>query len=304
MAKKQFLTAPSFGLNQRLDVFLSQRIQELTRSQVQRLIDTKKVLVNEAWTKPSYKLKEGDRIEVEYEIPEQEKIQPENIPLNIVFSDDEIVVIDKASGMVVHPGVMNRQHTLVSALLYHFPEVAPIGPEERPGIVHRLDKETSGLMVVARTLDAYLKLRQQFKKREVDKLYLGLAWGRFVGKKGRINLAIGRHVKHGDRMSVSTNKPKDAETHFSVLKDYGEFSLLEIKPVTGRTHQIRVHLAASGHPLVGDTRYGRPKSKQGLPRLFLHAARLSFIHPKTGERVEFSSRLADDLKNFLEKIEK
>lgn len=304
MPKRQFLAEPSFGSNQRLDVFLAQRIQELTRSQIQRLIDTEKVLINGARSKPSYKLKKGDRIEVEYEIPEPEKIRPENIPLNIVFSDDEIIVIDKPSGMVVHPGVMNRRHTLVSALLYHFPDVAPIGPEERPGIVHRLDKGASGLMVIARTWDAYLNLRQQFKKREVDKLYLGLAWGRFTGNKGRINLAIGRHVKHGDRMSVKTNKPKDAETHYSVLKDYGEFSFLEIKPVTGRTHQIRVHLAASGHPLVGDTRYGRSKSKQGLPRLFLHAARLSFIHPKTGERIEFSSPLPDDLKKFLEEIEK
>ena len=302
MPKKEFLATLSTGLNKRLDVFLSERINELTRSQIQKIIEEKRVKVNGITRKPSYKLKSGERVEIEYELVEPEKIQPENIPIEVLYSDDHIVVIDKPSGMVVHPGAGKRSHTLVNALIYHFPDLRKVGPEERPGIVHRLDKETSGLMVVARNLKAYTYLQQQFRKREVEKLYLGLVWGRMPEEKGKISWPIGRHIKHGERISVKTKKPRDAETHYSVQKEYKEFTLLEIKPITGRTHQIRVHLAAAGHPLVGDTRYGRLKTKRSLPRLFLHAFYLSFIHPQTKEKVEFSSPLPQDLKNFLEKL--
>ncbi len=291
------------GLNQRLDIFLSERIDRLTRSQIQRFIEEKRVKVDGIARKSSYNLKSGEKVEIEYELAVPQEIQPENIPIEILYSDDHLAIIDKPPGLVVHPGAGKRQHTLINTLLYHFPDLKEVGPEERPGIVHRLDKETSGLMVVARRLKAYELLQKQFRKREVEKIYLGLVWGRMPEKEGKISWPIGRHVKHGERISVKTKKPREAKTYYSVQKEYEDFSFLEIKPLTGRTHQIRVHMAASGHPLVGDTRYGRRKSKPGIQRLFLHASRLSFIHPDTQEKVEFSSPLPPELKIFLDKLE-
>ena len=302
MPKKEFLVTSLSGLNQRLDVFLSVKISELTRSQIQKIIGSKRVKVNGETKKSNYMLKEGEKVEIEYAFSEPEEIQPENIPLDVIHCDRHILVVNKTSGMVVHPGAGNRKHTLVNALLFHFPGIRDVGPEERCGIVHRLDKETSGLMVVARNMDAYTGLQEQFKKREVQKVYLGLVWGRMREKEGKFTWAIGRHVKHGERISVRTKKPRDAVTLFSVQREYEQFTLLEIKPITGRTHQIRVHLAAAGHSLVGDTRYGYRKTKIRVPRLFLHASYLSFTHPKTKETVEFSSLLPEDLKIFLGKL--
>jgi 23S rRNA pseudouridine1911/1915/1917 synthase len=302
--KREFLTTPLSGLNQRLDVFLSERIKELTRSQIQKFIEERRVKVDGIARKSSYKLKSGEKVEVEYELATPQEIQPENIPVDVVFSDSHIAIIDKPSGMVVHPGAGKRHDTLINTLLYRFPDIREVGPEERPGIVHRLDKETSGVMIVARSLKAYELLQQQFRKREVEKTYLGLVRGRMPEKEGKISWSIGRHVKHGERISVKTKKPREAETYYSVQREYEEFSLLEIKPLTGRTHQIRVHMAASGHPLAGDTRYGRGKSKPSIKRLFLHASRLTFIHPETKEKVEFSSPLPPELKKFLDKLEK
>jgi 23S rRNA pseudouridine1911/1915/1917 synthase len=300
--KKEFLVTSLSGLNQRLDVFLSVKISELTRSQIQKIIVSKRVKVNGETRKSNYMLKEGEKVEIEYAFLEPEEIQPENIPLDVIHCDRHILVVNKTSGMVVHPGAGNRKHTLVNALLFHFPGIRDVGPEERCGIVHRLDKETSGLMVVARNMDAYTGLQEQFKKREVQKVYLGLVWGRMREKEGKFTWAIGRHVKHGERISVRTKKPRDAVTLFSVQKEYEQFTLLEIKPITGRTHQIRVHLAAAGHSLVGDTRYGYRKTKIRVPRLFLHASYLSFTHPETKEKVEFSSLLPKELQDFLDKL--
>lgn len=301
MFKREFLVTSLSGLNQRVDIFLSEKISELTRAQIQKFIEKDQVKVNGSFHKSSYKLKEGDRVEIEYDIVKPKGIQAENIPINVIYSDDHIAVIFKPAGMVVHPGAGNRQGTLVNALLHIFPDIKNVGPEERPGIVHRLDKETSGLMVIARTSESYRKLQQQFKQREVEKLYRGLIWGKMTKKEGRITWPIGRHVKHGERISIKTKKPRAAETCYSVLKEFEEFTLLEIKPITGRTHQIRVHLAASGHPLVGDTRYGRRKVKGGCPGLFLFASFLAFIHTETGERLEFLSPLPEELKDFLDK---
>ena len=299
MLKREFLITPLSGLNQRLDVFLSGKISELTRSQIQKIINAKRVSVSGVVRKSNYKLKDGERVGIGYELIEPVEIQPEDIPINIIYDDPHILIVNKPPGMVVHPGAGNRTHTLVNGLLYHFPEIKAVGPEDRSGIVHRLDKETSGLMVVARNRNAHTNLQKQFKKREVEKLYHGLVWGGMPEKKGEFTWALGRHVKHGERISISTKKPRDAVTLFSVQKEYQEFTLLEIKPVTGRTHQIRVHLAAAGHPLVGDSRYGRRKTKIRIPRLFLHAFYLSFVHPETDERVEFSSPLPKDLNEFL-----
>jgi len=298
--RKEFLVASYSAINKRLDVFLSDKIKDLTRSQFQRLIDRKKVRVNGEFKKSSYKMRERDRVEVEFELPEPARIQAEDIALEVIHSDQDVIVINKPSGMVVHPGAGIRQGTLVNAMLFHFPEIRKIGPEQRPGIVHRLDKEASGVMVVARSERAYLELARQFKNREVDKVYLGLVWGKMKDVEGKIDWPIGRHPKYGQRVSIKTKKPREAETRFRVLREFQETTLLEIKPVTGRTHQIRVHLSASGHPLLGDGRYGQRKSRFKYPRLFLHAHRLAFIHPGTGRRVEFFAPLPEDLKRILD----
>jgi len=287
----------------RLDVFLTQKIDDLTRSQIKKLIDQDKAFVNGLPKKSSYKLREGDSIELEYEIAEKLEIKPENIPLKILFEDPHFLVIDKAPGMVVHPGAGVREGTLVNALLFHFPEIRGLGTEERSGIVHRLDKETSGVMVVAKTLKGYLGLKHQFKKREVKKVYMGLVLGRMPLKEGRISWSIGRHVKHGQKISVKTRKPKKAETYYTVKKEFKDFSLLEIKPVTGRTHQIRVHLSTAGHPVAGDRLYGFRKAEKlpmKFPRLFLHAYYLSFRHPESRNWLEFCSPLPRDLEEILD----
>jgi 23S rRNA pseudouridine1911/1915/1917 synthase len=245
---------------------------------------------------------EGDLVEFDLEFPEKPALLPENIPLKILYEDDHVIALEKPSGLVVHPGAGRRDGTLVNALLYHFPGIGKVGPRDRPGIVHRLDKETSGLMVVARSENVYSKLQRQFKQRMVEKIYLGLVWGKISKQKGTISWAIGRHVKHGERMSVKTKKPRAAETHFEVLRRYRGLTYLEIKPVTGRTHQIRVHLAASGHPIVGDSRYGTKRGKKHCSRLFLHAFRLGFFHPESSERMDFLSPLPDDLERFLDNL--
>lgn len=286
----------------RLDVFLSHRVKELTRSQLQKKIEQNRVKVGGIPRKSGFKLGEGDLVEFEFEFPEGEDLLPENIPLRVLYEDGCVIVLEKPSGMVVHPGAGRRQGTLVNALLYHYPGIKDIGPEERPGIVHRLDKETSGLMVVAKTAEAYSGLQRQFKQRSVEKIYWGLVYGKIAKQKGTIDWAVGRHVKHGERMSVKTKKPRSAETHFEVFKRYRDYTLLEIRPVTGRTHQIRVHLAASGHPVAGDSRYGRIKSKRRCPRLFLHAHHLGFFHPEAHKRMDFLSPLPDDLEKFLSKL--
>jgi 23S rRNA pseudouridine1911/1915/1917 synthase len=301
--KIDFHITPAFGKGERLDVFLSRQIRAYTRAQFQRFIDKERVRVNGALKKPSYKLRERDWIEADVEIPEPEEMRAENIPLRILYADKHIVVIDKASGMIVHPGVGASHGTLAHALLFHFPEIRSIGPEERPGIVHRLDKETSGVMVIARSQQAYFDLKAQFKKREVKKVYLGLAWGKMPEPDGTMDWPIGRHFKHGQRMSIKTRSPRVAETRYRVLREFKDSSLLEIHPLTGRTHQIRVHLSASGHPLIGDGRYGSRKSRRGSSRLFLHAHRLGFRHPDTAAWIEFCSPLPDDLDSLLKSIE-
>lgn len=299
---REFVVTPESGENQRLDLFLSEKLDGWSRAQVQRLIGEGRVLVDATQKRPSYKLKVDERIEVDDTLPMADLLTPESMPLTVIHEDEHLVVIDKASGMIVHPGAGRQTNTLANALLYRFPEIEGVGPKEKPGIVHRLDKETSGVILVARTKMAYQELQRQFKAREVEKLYIGLVWGKMPKEEGKITWAIGRHTKHGERMSVKTNKPRVAETRYRVKKPLGEFTLLEIRPITGRTHQIRVHLAASGHPVVGDSRYGRKKVASGCPHLFLHAHRLTVTHPSSGERVSFQSPLPFDLNQFLEKI--
>ncbi|MCJ7580224.1 MAG: RluA family pseudouridine synthase [Candidatus Aminicenantes bacterium] len=304
MPKTSFLILPDSGQNQRVDIHLSQIYPQLSRSYIQKLTQEDRVKINGQNVKSSYRLKAGDLVEIDISdfVPQKDPLLPENIPLTSLYEDDYILVIDKPSGLVVHPGAGTSHHTLVNALLFHCPALRDVGDANRPGIVHRLDKDTSGVMVVAKTQMVHEELQRQFKAREVEKLYLGLVWGRVPEKTGQIVWAIGRHEKQRQRISIRTKKPKEAETHFTVRQEWSDFSLLEIKPLTGRTHQIRVHLSASGHPIVGDTIYGRKRTKLPISRLFLHALQLTFLHPGTKEKVEFNSPLPQELQEYLEKL--
>lgn len=288
-----------------MDVFLSENIKELTRSQIQKAIEEGEVTVNSLSSRSGYRLRGGDKVTIRTEVPETEMVLiPENIPLKIMYRDDSVIVIDKPAGLVVHPGSGNKDHTLSNALIYHFPWIQKVGLSDRPGIVHRLDKETSGVMVIAANNEAYSELTRQFRAREINKTYIGLVWGGFLQESGKFVWPIGRHSRYGERMSIKTKKARSAETRFKVIKRFRDYSLLKIYPITGRTHQIRVHLAASGHPIVGDKSYGRKKVKTECPRLFLHAYRLVFLHPSKNIKMEFASQLPEDLENFLGLLEK
>jgi len=284
------------GAGVRLDVFLAARVPGLTRSQAGKHVGAGQARVGGAPRKASYKLRPGERVEFEWEDAAAEPIAAaEDIPFAVLYADADVIVVDKPSGLVVHPGAGVRRGTLVNALLARFPELRGVGEADRPGIVHRLDKETSGVMVVARNERALRSLQAQFKNRQVRKAYLALVWGKMPEKSGKMDRPIGRHVAHGQRMSVRTRRPRSAETHYTVLDEFPETSFLEVRPLTGRTHQIRVHMAAAGHPVVGDAVYGRRKGERRAGRMFLHANRLSFLHPASGERVEFVSPLPADL---------
>jgi 23S rRNA pseudouridine1911/1915/1917 synthase len=294
------VVGPEATKGTRLDVFLADKIEGLSRAQVRKVIDAGGVRVGTFTRKAGYKLKPGDRIHAEYEPPAPEgALVPQNIPLKVIYSDADVLVIDKPPHLVVHPGPGHSSGTLVNALLYHYPEVAAVGSELRPGIVHRLDQDTSGVMVVARSPRAWSFLHHQFKSRLVWKTYLALAWGRVNATEGRISWPLGRHPKEGSRISIRARSPKKAETFFQVQRMFRDTTLLEVKPVTGRTHQIRVHLAAAGHPVCGDPVYGRRKEPREFPRIFLHAHTLSFLHPATEERLTFASPLPPDLEAVI-----
>jgi len=300
--KTELVVDPGPGAGSRLDVYLAGQVRGLSRAAARRLIDEGMVLVNAKAGKASLRIKEGDRVAVELATPDAMAggLKPQAIPLMILHADEDIIVLDKPSGLVVHPGAGNREGTLANALLALYPEIAGVGPEERPGIVHRLDKGTSGVMLAARSPKAYASLLGQFKRHEVRKTYLGLVHGRVAAAEGHIDWPIGRHATKRKRISTHSKNLREAETHFRVLESLPDATLLEVRPVTGRTHQIRVHLAAAGHPIVGDATYGRKKVSQRYPRLFLHARSISFVHPGTGERLEFAVPLPPELEGVLE----
>ncbi len=300
MLERKFFITASYGFGQRLDVFLAARLGELTRSQIQKLIGDQKVRLNGAGAKAAHKLRVGDVVQVDLQDPGVKRaLLPEAIPLDVVFSDEHVVVINKPAGLVVHPGAGVLEGTLVNALIHHYPGIERIGHPERPGIVHRLDKETSGIMVVARSPKAYTELKRQFKAREVEKVYLGLVWGRIQTEEGRIDWALGRHPRDRQKISVRTKKPRAALTLYSVKKVLDDLSLLEIKPVTGRTHQIRVHFAAAGHPIVGDTRYGGGDKTGKYKRLYLHAWHIVFAHPVSKTLLEFYAPVPEEFQAII-----
>jgi 23S rRNA pseudouridine1911/1915/1917 synthase len=303
----------------RLDQFLTARLDSVSRARVQELIAAGKALVNDAAAKASLKLRGGERITIQGEAQRAPiKAMAEEILLEIVYEDDDLAVIDKPAGMMVHAGAgatddARNRGTLVNALLHHMATLSGVGGELRPGIVHRLDKETSGLILVAKKDDAHRKLSAQFAAREVKKKYVALVHGWVKKDSGTLAQSISRDRVRRTRMTTRLEGGRAAVTHFRVTRrldtKFGKFSLLEVKIDTGRTHQIRVHVAAMGHPVVGDTMYGAPKQARGknavigLPRNFLHAAELEFRHPRTGEIVTLKSELPAELREFLGKLQ-
>ncbi len=296
----------------RLDQFLSAANLNLSRSQAKNLIEKHLILLNQKPAKRSVRVKAGDTVSGSLPEPEPLPLQAEPIPLTILYEDSSLIVVDKPPGMVVHPAYGNPSGTLVNALLYHCKDLAGINGVLRPGIVHRLDKDTSGVMVVAKGDGAFHDLTKQFKNRTVKKVYSAIVYGRMSGDEGLIDSAVGRHPTQRKRMSTRTKRGREAITRWKKLDEFDGATFLEIFPQTGRTHQIRVHLSSVGHPVLGDPLYGRkarpgairdPELKECAKRMnrqALHARQLEFTHPRTGERVRFVSPIPQDMKELLE----
>ena len=284
---------------ERLDTFLAARCDDLSRSRLQALISSGHVTVDGREVRPSRVLKAGDLVSLVVPEPEPSHIVPVEIPLDVVYEDRHLLVVDKPAGMAVHPAPGHRDDTLANAVLAYCPDLEGVGGELRPGIVHRLDKDTSGLLVVAKNDVAHAGLSEQFKDRSVTKGYIALVHGHPRQPKAIVDAPIGRHPKHRKRMGV-VDSGRASRTAYSVETKYAGFALLDVRPETGRTHQIRVHMASIGHPLAGDSVYGR--SHPRLDRHFLHAGLLGFTHPATGERIELRSELHADLRVFLETL--
>jgi 23S rRNA pseudouridine1911/1915/1917 synthase len=306
MTRLQF-AADADAAGERLDRYLTGQIPDYSRSQIQRLIEHGHVTHSRyARVKANSDIREGDVIGVELPDAAPSAAQPEDLPLDILFNDADVVVVNKPAGMVVHPAAGNPTGTLVNALLHHVKDLSGIGGEVRPGIVHRLDKGTSGVMVIAKNDDAHKELARQFHDREVEKEYVALAWG-LVQQRKRINAAIGRDPKNRVKMSIRAGRARHAVTRVTWSRDLKGVTLIRVAIATGRTHQIRVHLAAIGHPIVGDALYGgvhrrvpHPlRAVTTLTRPFLHAERLVFTHPRTGERLEFTAPLPTDLESVV-----
>lgn len=291
----------------RLDQLLAKAVPQLSRSQLQKLIRQGRVLLAEQTVRPSTIVQPGDIITLRLPSSEPATLQPETVPLDVVFEDEALVVINKPAGMVVHPAQGHTSGTLVNALLARYPDLAAMtltdsDSTDRPGIVHRLDRDTSGLMIVARTPAALRHLQQQFKTRTVEKIYLALVFGRPAVAEGIIDVPLGRDPRFRQKIAPRADG-KPARTHYRLLEDFGQYSLLEIGLETGRTHQIRVHLAWLKCPVVGDTVYGRKKNALGLKRQFLHAWRLRFQHPRSGEMIQLEAPLDPDLQVVLDQLD-
>lgn len=309
----RIVVPPDIGA-QRLDNFLCSQIPSLSRTRQQKLIEGGNVLVNGKIPKPSRRIRPAEIIQVIVPEPRKLDVLPEDITLDILYEDDDLLVLNKKAGMVVHPAFAHYSGTLVNALLYHCRELSGIGGVQRPGIVHRLDKDTSGIMVVAKTDEAHTNLSEQFAERLIEREYRALVWGHFRKKQSRIESHLRRSPRNRLRMTVSRSG-KYAATNYTVIEEYRLFSLLKLVLETGRTHQIRVHMAYINHPIFGDQTYGgRSKRLSGMSRAnmalaedllklfnrpFLHALSLGFTHPRTGQLMRFTSSLPDDMQEFL-----
>ncbi len=286
--------------SKRIDHYLASHLT-LSRSAIQKLIKSQLVTVNGEPVKQNYKIHPGDEIRVFIPGISPIPLIPEPIPLNILYEDEYLIVLNKPAGLVVHPAPGHERGTLVNALLYHCKDLKGIGGRERPGIVHRLDKDTSGVLVVAKTDYVHRHLSKQFKWHTVHRLYVALVKGYVEKDKGTVELPIGRDKRDRKKISPRTLRPKMAITHYKVLKRFRDFTLLELKPETGRTHQLRVHLAYIQHPIVGDPVYGG-RAKIKAPRMMLHARYLGFVHPVKNMYMEFEAPLPEEMEGFIESL--
>lgn len=294
----------------RLDIFLARHFCQFTRSHIQALNRSGSVLVEGRQEKSGYRMRGSESVEVDVGPLPYASLEPQPIPLKVVYEDEDLAVIEKPAGLSVHPGAGTGVQTIVHALLFRFKKLSSAGGEARPGIVHRLDKWTSGLMIVAKNDAAHVRLSRAFQDRTVQKSYLALVHGKLAKPSGEVTLNIGRHPQKRTRMSAQKGSGRIALSTYRTIEEIRGFSLLEVRIKTGRTHQIRVHLSAIGHPVAGDDVYGERQyaefvKKYGKPgRYFLHAAELQFAHPRTGEILKFESPLPEDLSTLLQRIRK
>lgn len=285
----------------RIDKWLSDNIDDLSRSSIQKLLKEKNILINSQSVSKNYKLQTNDVIDINIPEPKELNVTPQNIPVDIVYEDDDLLVVNKPKGMVVHPAAGNPDGTLVNALLYHCKgRLSSINGVIRPGIVHRIDKYTSGLLIVAKTDKAHTHLAKQIKEHSFKREYVGIVYGRMSDENGTVNAPIGRHKLNRKKMCVTDKNSKNAITHYEVLEAFDKYSFLKFNLETGRTHQIRVHMSYIGHPILGDDVYG--KSFKGIEGQCLHAKKIGFIHPSTGEYMEFDSELPEYFVNIIKKV--
>ncbi len=307
--EKQFtLTAGKKDDGTRLDMFVAESLKELSRSKAKRLVDEGLITVNAAQTKAHHEVRAGDVVNITIPPPEEPSVAPEEIPLSVIYEDEKIVVIDKQPGMVVHPAPGNLSHTLANALLGRYRRLSTGTHPLRPGIVHRLDKDTSGCLVVAKDDVTHRKLADLFAGRSVLKEYRALVAGDVPNDDGEIITLIDRSRRDRKKMAVTADKGREAVTRYEVVERYGHATHVSAFPKTGRTHQIRVHMAHIGHPILGDRQYGHGKTERKLglevPRQMLHAHRISFDHPETGENIEFEAPLPDDFLDVISRLKK
>jgi len=314
---RRTLDVPPHLRSGRLDRFLAEALPDLTRSQIKRLIDQGAVSLDGEAAKAGQQLRGGERISLVLPEPVPAKALPEPIPLSVLYEDEALIVVNKPAGLVVHPAPGHCGGTLVNALLYHCQDLAGIGGELRPGIVHRLDRQTSGVLVVSKHDQAHLALARQFKRHTIRRRYRALVHGLVEASRGTLDRQIGRHPVHRKKMSVHCRQGRRAVTHWQVLRRFEQdrLSLLELSLETGRTHQIRVHLSALGHPVVADPLYGNPRLERGrsdtrleglireLDRHFLHARLLGFEHPETGEYLELQAPMPPELQTILDYLD-
>ncbi len=288
----------------RLDKYVAEKTS-ISRAFIQRLIRDGQITVNGETVLKSHRMKSGDTVVVTIPEPKKLDIQPEDIPIDILYEDDDLMVISKPAGLVAHPGPGHPSNTLVNALLAHTSGLSSIGGVDRPGIIHRLDRDTSGIMIVAKTDLAHNKLSDDLKQRKIKKTYWALVNGHLDPEEGLIDEPVGRKKSDRKKMAVDHAKGRQALTRYKVLEEYNKMTLLEVKPETGRTHQIRVHLSHIKHPVVGDSQYGSDRKRDrdmGIERQMLHSKEIEFIHPWTGKVLKYSDELPDDLKEILESL--
>ncbi len=284
----------------RIDKVLSEEL-DISRSKISKLIDAGNILVNEEAIKAGYLVKEGDIITIDEDFNEEVDIEPENIPLDIIYEDDDIIIINKPSGMVVHPGAGNYQHTLVNALMYYTNNLSSVNGTMRPGIIHRIDKDTSGILLVAKNDKAHEKLADMLSRHEINREYLALLKGDFPSDTATVDAPIGRDINNRKKMAVTSVNSKSAITHLTVLKRYKKYTLVRLKLETGRTHQIRVHMQYIGYPIYNDPIYTNDETTEFGQ--FLHSASIDFVHPTTGKEMHFECPLPTEFQEKLDELD-